>query len=156
MKPKIPRSRRPLWRCPRCGHRFVTRNLFHSCGRYRLADHFRGKDPVLRRVFSAWVGAAREAGPVTVYAQKTRIVFQVRVRFGGAVVRASSLDATLWLKRRVKHPRLERVEDFGALGYGCHFCLERPEDVDRRLRAFVREAYRVGTQQVLKRERVLQ
>ena len=33
----------PLWKCPRCGHRFVTKNLSHSCVRVRLADHFRGK-----------------------------------------------------------------------------------------------------------------
>ena len=33
---------RPLWRCGKCGHRFVTKNLWHSCGRYRLADHFKG------------------------------------------------------------------------------------------------------------------
>jgi hypothetical protein len=63
------------------------------------------------------------------------------------VVQASSLDATLWLKRKVKHPRVQRVEYFGALGYGYHFRLERPEDVDRRLRALVREAYRIGKQE---------
>ena len=34
---------RPLWRCPECGHTFVTRNLWHSCGRYTLDPHFAGK-----------------------------------------------------------------------------------------------------------------
>jgi len=138
-------GKRPLWRCPRCGHRFVTRNLSHSCGRYKISDHFIGKDAGLRTVFRVWVSAGREAGPVIVYAQKTRIVFQVRVRFGGAVVRTTWLDASLWLKRKVRHPRLQRIENFGALGYGLHFRLTRPGDVDRRLRALVRESYRIGT-----------
>jgi hypothetical protein len=95
-------------------------------------------------VFDAWATAAKEAGPVTIYAQKTRIVFQVRVRFGGAMVRSNWLDATLWLKRRVTHPRLERIEDFGKLGYGLHFRLTHPKDVDRRLRLLMREAYEIG------------
>ncbi len=141
---KTPAGRRPLWRCPRCGHKFVTRNLWHSCGRYRLGDHFRGKEPGLRAVFRAWVAAARAAGPVIVYAQKTRIVFQSRVRFGGAVVQSTSLDATLWLKRRVTHPRMHRAENLGSLGYVYHFRLERAEDVDHQLRALVRGAYAVG------------
>jgi hypothetical protein len=50
------------------------------------------------------VAVARASGPVTVYAQKTRIVIQARVRFAGAVVRQRWLDAALWLKRRIAHP----------------------------------------------------
>ena len=148
-KPSTQRKRLlagPLWRCPKCGHRFVTANLWHSCGRFRLADHFVGKAPVLRGVFRAWLAAARTAGPVTAYAQKTRIVFQARVRFAGAVVHKTWLDAGLWLKRRAAHPRLYRVESFGALGYGHHFRLERVADLDAGLRALVREAYAIAAQ----------
>jgi hypothetical protein len=98
-------------------------------------------------VFRAWLGAARDCGPVTAYAQKTRIVFQVRVRFAGAVVHGTWLDGSLWLKRRADHPRLYRVENFGRLGYGHHFRLERVGDIDRALRSLMREAYAVGAQQ---------
>src|SRR5262249_48744013 len=56
---------RPLWRCEKCGHRFVTKNLWHSCGRYRLADHFKGRPRVLRRTFDRFAGLARDCGPVT-------------------------------------------------------------------------------------------
>jgi hypothetical protein len=41
----------PLWTCPKCGHAFVSPNLWHSCGRYELDDHFRGRPPGLRRLF---------------------------------------------------------------------------------------------------------
>jgi hypothetical protein len=137
----------PLWRCPRCGHKFVTKNLWHSCVRVPIAAHFRGKPPQLRRTFNQWVAAARACGPVETYAQKTRIVIQARVRFAGAMVRAGYLDATLWLRRRVEHPRLRKTEDFGRLGFGLHFRLEHPSDIDEELRALMREAYRVGTQE---------
>lgn len=132
---------KPLWRCGKCGHRFVTRNLWHSCGRYRLADHFKGKPRTLRQTFDRFAGLARACGPVTVYAQKTRIVIQARVRFAGVVVRRDWLDAGLWLKRRVEHPCLTRVESFGRLGYGHHFRLRQPADADVALARLVREAY---------------
>ena len=105
---------RPLWRCPRCGHEFVTKNMWHSCVRVKLSDHFTGKPPVLRETWNEWLAAARACGKVTTYAQKTRIVIQARVRFAGAVVRSSYIDAGLWLERRIEHPRLRRVEDFGS------------------------------------------
>jgi hypothetical protein len=145
----------PLWKCPRCGHRFVTRNLSHSCVRVRLADHFRGKPVERRRTWNRWVATARACGPVTAYAQKTRIVIQARVRFAGAVVRTSYLDAGLWLRRRADHPRLRRIEDFGALGCVHHFHLETPDDIDAGLVALMREAYRVGTQELTRRNAVL-
>jgi len=141
------RSKPPLWRCPRCGHKFVTRNLWHSCGRYKLADHFAGKAPALRATFDRFVALARKSGAVTVYAQKTRIVIQARVRFASAVVRKNWLDASLWLKRRVEHSRLTRSEDFGRLGFGHHFRLATPEDVDSALAQLMREAYRIGQQE---------
>ena len=143
---KYPAKRESLWRCPKCGHRFVTRNLWHSCGHYRLADHFRGKPRTLRETFNCYVAAARQNGPVTVYAQKTRIVMQGRVRFAGAVVRKDWLDATMWLKRPITHPRLVRTESFGRLGYGHHFRLCVPDDVDSAMVKLLREAYAIGQQ----------
>ncbi len=136
----------PLWRCPKCGHRFVTKNLWHSCGNYRLADHFRGKPRGLRLTFNRFVHLAQACGPVTVYAQKIRIVIQARVRFAGAVVHSDWLEATLWLKRRVAHSCLHRTESFGRLGYGLHFCLRQPSDVDEALAALMRAAYSIGMQ----------
>jgi len=139
--------KKPLWRCPKCGHEFVTRNLWHSCGRYELSDHFIGKPPQLRQAFDAFVESAQKCGPVTVYGQKTRIVIQARVRFAGAVVRKHWLDASMWLKRRVEHPRLVRVENFGRLGFGHHFRLTQRGDIDHPMERLMREAYRVGQQE---------
>ena len=132
---------KPQWTCPKCGHRFVTRNVWHSCSNYRLADHFKNRSPVARQLFHRWRAVARACGPVTVYAQKTRVVFQARVRFAGAVVRNDWLDAALWLKRTVEHRCLHRVESFGRLGYGIHFRLAKATDGDKDLELLMREAY---------------
>ena len=143
---KRAKTKRPLWQCPKCKHRFVTANIWHSCGRYRLADHFNGKPVALRKTFDRYVAAARTYGAVTVYAQKTRIVMQGRVRFAGAVVRKDWLDATMWLKRPVTHSLLVRTESFGNLGYGHHFRLCDPTDIDQAMIELLGEAYAIGQQ----------
>lgn len=132
-----------LWKCPECGHRFVTRNLWHSCGRYRIADHFRGKDPVVQRMFRKFVRLVRSCGPATVYAQKTRIVCMTRVRFAGAVARKRTLRCGLWLTRKVDHPKLQHTETFGPHSYGHHFVFADPADLDSAFAKLVREAYAV-------------
>ena len=144
---KDPIQSKPLWRCPKCGHRFVTANIWHSCGHYRLSDHFRGKPANLRATFDRYVAAAREYGPVTVYAQKTRIIMQGRVRFAGAVVRKDWLEARMWLRRAVSHPRLVRSESYGRLGYGHYFRVCQPDDIDSSLIKLLGEAYAIGQQQ---------
>lgn len=125
----------------------MTANIWHSCGHYRLADHFKDKPKARRETFDRYVEAARIHGPVTVYAQKTRIVMQGRVRFAGAVVRKNWIDAGMWLRRRITHPQLVRTESFGGLGFGHHFRLYSPEDVDEGLVELLREAYAIGQQE---------
>ena len=95
----------------------------------------------MRSSFNRWVAVARDAGPVTVYAQKTRIVLQNRVRFAGAVVHPTWVDAGIWLGRPVEHPRLVRTEAFGRLGFVHHFRLEQPTDIDSALEDLLQEAY---------------
>ncbi len=135
-----------LWTCPRCGHQFVSRNLWHSCGQYNLDDHFRGKDPVLKETFDRLVEIGRLCGPVKVYAQKTRIVFMVRVRFGGAVVHKRFLDCPFWLTHPVEHPLLSKIEVLGPRIHIAHFRLAHPADIDSALQDLVCEVYKTGKQ----------
>ena len=71
---------------------------------------------------------------------------QGRVRFAGAVVRKNWIEAGMWLRRQITHPRLVKTESFGKLGYGHYFRLESPEDIDQKLVELLGEAYRVGQQ----------
>jgi hypothetical protein len=146
-----PGGKRPLWKCPKCGHRFATKNLSHSCVKVPLAAHFRGRPPERKKTYDRWLAAARACGPMTAYAQKSRIIFTARVRFAGVTVHASYVDARLWLRRPIEHPLLRRSDNYGRIGYDHHFRLERPEDVDDALRALMAEAYRVGTQELTAR-----
>lgn len=145
-KPATAKKPRSLWRCPNCGHRFVTPNMWHSCSNHTLAEHFRGCAPSLRPLFDQLLAFLRSLGPVTVIPQASRITFQSRVRFAGAVVRKQWLECGLWLKRRVDEPRFTRVAHYGRNNWGYGFRLCRSSDLDATLKTYLRESYKVGQQ----------
>jgi hypothetical protein len=142
----VPAHQRPLWTCPRCGNLFVTRNLWHSCVRYTLDHHFRGK-PRARALFDRFRKVLGSFGPVRMVVSKTRIAFMVRVRFAGVTrVRPDSLRCSIWLTRRVASKRWTRVDRYAPKAYVYQFDVREPRDLDAEIRRFLRESYAVGCQ----------
>ena len=137
----------PLWRCPTCGQRFVTRNMPHSCRVVALDEHFATVAPWLRELFDRLLAAVREHGPVTVNATASRITFQVRMRFAGIErPRRDHLPLNFVLTRPVASPRVHRVEHVPPYYYVHRLPLRRVEDVDDEVRGWLAEAYQVGRQ----------
>lgn len=116
-----------------------------------MADRFKGKDPIVRELFLRFRDLVRRCGPVTMYAQKTRIVFQARARFAGAVPRRAWLDCAVWLKRRREHPRFRRIEALPPSDFIHSFRVEKLSELDRFVASLLREAYAVGRQEHLLR-----
>lgn len=137
---------RPLWRCPKCGKYYVTRNMWHACARHTVDEHFVRRDPKLQLLFDGLVGLVKRNGPLKVVPGKTGIAFQVRMRFGGAVVRRNSIEAGFILPQRVEHPRIKKVIAYTPRAYGHHVDIRTPADLDDDLAGWLREAYRVGAQ----------
>jgi hypothetical protein len=134
-----------LWTCPECGHQFVNANTYHSCGNFELEGHFDGKDDHVRELFETLVDLVEGFGPVKVYAQKTRIVFQVRTRFASIVTRKSWLILQIWLKRKADHHLLQRIEMYTYRDYGLILRLSNCEDIDEALEKLILEAYALGS-----------
>jgi hypothetical protein len=143
------KSDKPLWKCPKCGHEFVTKNLWHSCGRYSLADHFDDSDPKVRDLFDRLAAMVEACGPVTIYPEQSRIVCQVRVRFAGVVPRQRDLDVGVWLTRPVQHAKLRRTELIPPSTFVHHFRFKQPAELDDAFMAIIREGYAVGRQDPL-------
>lgn len=139
-----------MWTCPKCGHRFVTKNMWHSCSDYPLEYHFEACLPKVRAIFDRFLEVIEACGPVEVIPQKTRIAIQAEVRFAGCMARKKWLVASLWLTRPVSHPTLQRVDEYGPGSYGHHFRLDSARDIDTPFRKLVREAYAVGLRKHLR------
>jgi hypothetical protein len=111
-----------------------------------VADHFRDKAPATRALFRRFRDLVRACGPVHMYAQKTRIVFQVRARFAGVTPRKRHLVCTVWLRRRVESGRFSKIEFLPPDNYIHTFHITGEADLDDVVAALLREAYAVGRQ----------
>ncbi len=133
-----------LWKCPKCGHRFLHRNRTHSCGTYRVADQFKGKSNAVKAIYQAFKGQLAEYGTVTVYAQKTGIIFLKRHRFAFVVPRKGCMDFALCLWKPRKHRTLRRIEHFSSRCYRHWFRIADPKEMNTAFRRLVRESAGLG------------
>ena len=131
----------PLWVCPKCGARLVTRNLWHSCGRFTLEDLFNDAQPGVLRIARKYVQMLRSLGDVQVIPQKTRLVCVARVRFAGLYPRKSGFRVAFALRRRLNSRRIVKTIDYGPR-WQMHFVdVKSDEDLDKELRTWLQEAH---------------
>ena len=142
---------RPLWTCPRCGRSFANRNQSHACAPpdAGLDHHLEGRDPEVAAILRRLVELAERNGPVTVLPEKTRIAFQVRMSFAAFTLRRHWVDGHVVLARRLESPRFRKVQTFSPRNHLHRFRLERLDEVDEEVAAWLAEAYRVGEQRHL-------
>jgi hypothetical protein len=143
---------RPLWPCPACGRSFANANQSHACGRHDLESHFAGKSPLVRGIYEAFRAMLEEIGPVAVLPEKTRIAFEARMSFAQLTVRRRWVLGHFVLARRLEDPAFTRVETISTRNHVHHFRLESPDEV-AGLQRFAREAYAVGRQEHLDRQK---
>jgi hypothetical protein len=144
------REKPALWRCPTCGERFTTRNQWHSCGSFNIDDLFAHCDPQVRRIYERFLDLVEECGPVKVIPQKSRIAFQVRMRFAALMPQKKSLKGHLILAERHDSACFEKVESLSPRNHIHVFRVESEDQLDKDFRRWVREAYKVGCQEHLK------
>jgi hypothetical protein len=148
-------ARKALWTCPKCGHRFVTPNMWHSCSRHTLDEAFGRSTLEARAGFERFVSLVERCGPVTVIPQKTRIVLMARVRFAGATVLRNRVRLNFALTRRLEAPWITRIESYGPRWNAHQFVARDPADVDAipELPALLCESYHdLGEQHSLARK----
>jgi hypothetical protein len=140
-----------MWRCGGCGRRFANRNQSHFCGRHTLREHLRGRTPEALAIYRGMVKLARRCGHFVILPEKTRIAFQVRMSFAAVSFRRDGLNGHVVLARRLENPRFTRIETISPRNHVHNFKLRSLEELDAELLAWLREAYRVGKQQHLKK-----
>jgi len=143
------RDRGELWRCPECGEQFTTRNQWHSCGRYELEPLFARSEPQVRLLYDRFAELVQECGPVTIIPQKSRVAFQVRMRFAAVTPQKECLLGHLILASPQETPCFEKVESFGPRSHRHVFRLRSEEQMGEEFRHWIREAYRVGRREHL-------
>jgi hypothetical protein len=133
----------PLWICPHCGARLVSRNLWHSCGQFTLEDLFANSAPGVLDLAREYVSLLHSLGDVQVIPQKTRLVCVARVRFAGLSPRKRGFVANFALHRWLASPRIVKTVDYGPR-WRAHFVrVQLSGDIDEELRAWLQESHDV-------------
>ena len=134
-------AKRPLWRCPKCGARLVTRNLWHSCGRFTLEALFSGSPPDVLTAARKYVTLLKSLGDVQVLPQKTRLVAVARVRFAGLYPRKKDFMASFALHRWLASPRIIKTIDYGPRWRAHYVRIASAAELDDELRAWLQESH---------------
>ncbi|MDX1510383.1 MAG: hypothetical protein R3249_03470 [Nitriliruptorales bacterium] len=130
-----------LWICPSCGGRFVTPNMWHSCGVHSLQELFaRSTDDALS-LAEEYVAILHGLGDVQVIAQKTRLVAVARVRFAGLEPREHGFRATFALRRWVDSDRIVKKEHHNDRWRGHVVDVRAVGDLDDELRGWLQESH---------------
>jgi hypothetical protein len=137
-------SPRPLWTCPECGAKLISRNLSHSCGRATLDDWKARMGPRARRLYDRFEAMIAACGEYHVAPAKTRIAFMGRVRFAGiTALSEKGMACSFALPTAHKSSRFVKVEEV-VPGWWVHrLRVTEPEQLDDELRQWLRESYRL-------------
>jgi hypothetical protein len=111
-----------------------------------LEELFARSEPQVLKLFKKFAAMVRASGPVRMIPQKTRVVFQVRIRFAGAYPRKSHFIASIALPYRADDPRFVKVESYGAHFHGHYFRVSAEADLDKQVQRWLKESYKVGEQ----------
>lgn len=141
---------KPLWICPKCGHPFVTKNMYHSCARHELDDVFRTKPVPIRALFDRFRTMLDERGPTTMIVYRDRVGFMVKVRCAGATPKRDRLELGFWFTERHEEPRFSRIETIATNAHVHHAKIRTLGEMDDTVRGWIDRAYRVGCREHLR------
>lgn len=128
--------------------------MSHSCGRYSVDRFLDGKSSTSIKLFHKFSELVRQCGPVKLAPAKTRIGFQVRMIFAAVnKLDQTGMQAHVVLTRKLRNPRFKRVETMSPKFYVHHFKVESMSDFDDELAGWLCEAYEVGTQKHLEKQK---
>lgn len=147
--PKVDRTR-PLWQCPKCGKRFVTRNMWHGCDPYTVEQFLEGKGSRARALFHHFTEMMESIGPYVMSPNRTTgIAFMVRVRFGGVrTLSDRGMTIAFALPYEVHHPRIHKIEVYTSGWFGHIMRITAPEEMDDQVREWLRASYHLMGEQM--------
>lgn len=136
-----------MWSCPLCHQRFVNNNQVHSCNDKTLNDFLMGKSEHTISLFWHFVQQYQQIGDITVHPTKSMIAFAAKTRIA-YITRLGKdfIDVTFPFEKlyndNLCFHKIARVP--GQKQFNHHFRIQREEDVNDEVRAFMKLAYEKG------------
>jgi hypothetical protein len=132
----------------------VSRNLWHSCGRFTLEALFSSSASGVLAAARKYVALLESLGDVQVLPQTTRLVAIARVRFASLYPRKDHFLAAFALHRWLTNRRIVKTVDYGPRWRGHYVRITSAADLDEELRVWLQESHDVvGVQSDLVKRR---
>jgi hypothetical protein len=134
----------PLWTCPKCGAKCITKNLWHSCGRATLDEWQARMGPRARKFYKRFEQMIARCGKYYVAPAKTRIAFMARVRFAGITsLSEKGMTCAFAMPYPLSSPRFVKVEEI-VPGWWMHrLRITESSQLDEEIQAWLRKSYRL-------------
>jgi hypothetical protein len=130
------------WLCPECKRQFGRRNQSHECApAMSLEDYFSSGPAFERPIFEAVLEQLRDLDPLHVEAVSVGIFFKRARTFAELRPKRDRVVLSLWLSRRLDHPRIRRTVRGTGERAAYFIDLRAPADVDDQLGDWLTEAY---------------
>jgi uncharacterized protein DUF5655 len=140
----MPHSARPLWTCPKCGAKLLTKNLWHSCGRATLADWKNRMGPRAREFYDRFEQLIANCGEYHVAPAKTRIAFLGRVRFAGLTsISERGMTCTFALPQPLRSRRFAKVEEVVPGWWAHRLKITDVAQLDAEVQDWIKRSYRL-------------
>ena len=142
--PPPSRPSSPLWTCPKCGAKLLTRNLWHSCGFATLDEWKARMGPNARALYDRFEAMIAACGEYHVAPAKTRIAFLGHVRFAGITrLTELSMDCNFAMPKPIRSRRFRKVEEIVPGWWAHRLRVSNPAELDEQVQAWIRESYRL-------------
>lgn len=141
-----------MWTCPKCHHKFVNRNQWHSCGHYSVAGFLEGKSRKAIDLFNYFIQAYQKIGPVELHPVKTRVALLTKMRFCSVnKLGKDYIDVHLvFVEPYPDNSCFYRIENLSNKFFLHHFKIFSKRDINKELRKYMKMAYQIGNRQHVK------
>jgi hypothetical protein len=124
--------------------KFVSKNLWHSCGQATLADWKRKMGPRARRLYERFRRLIAACGSFHVSPAKTRIAFLGRVRFAGiGRLSEDGVTCTFAMPYPLRSRRFVKVSEVVPGWWAHELRVAEPAELDAQVQAWLRRSYRL-------------
>ena len=111
---------------------------------FAVADHFRGREPVVASIYTALTKAVHKLGPFQEEAKKTSIHLVRKSAFAGVATRRASLVLTLKASQDIPSSRVTKREQVSAGRWHLEVRLNSPREVDSEIKSWLKDAYELS------------
>jgi hypothetical protein len=111
---------------------------------YSISEHFRDKDPLVRKIYDRLLEVLNTFGPIVEEPKKTSIHLVRKSALAGVETRKSYLLLNIKANHKIESPRIQNAEQVSASRFHHKVKIESLDGIDAELVGWLKEAYLIS------------